>query len=185
MTARAFRGMLLCVALGVVGCSRSPSEASADPASKPTTTATGSTTSNAGSGPVGPMLADDQLRLLTAAPGDDAAAVIKDERARQQALGRSTIVYVGAKWCEPCQHFHKAAAAGKLDKAFPKLTIVEFDADADGDRLKRAGYRSQYIPLFIVPDENGRPTDKRMEGSVKGDGAVDEIVPRLRRILGS
>jgi thiol-disulfide isomerase/thioredoxin len=107
------------------------------------------------------------------------------ERARQAALGRSTIVYAGAKWCEPCQHFHKAAAAGKLDKAFPKLTIVEFDVDADGDRLKRAGYRSQYIPLFIVPDENGRPTDKRLEGSVKGDGAVDEIIPRLKRILSS
>jgi len=171
-------GALLCCAL--TACSKSPSEASADPQAKPASSAS----SDQGTlGPAGPLLADDQLRMLTAPPGDDAAEVVKAERARQVALGRSTIVYVGAKWCEPCQHFHKAAAAGKLDKAFPKLTIVEFDADADGDRLKRAGYRSQYIPLFIVPDENGRPTDKRMEGSVKGDGAVDEIVPRLKRIL--
>ncbi len=161
------------------GCSKSPTEA------VPDRSGTNPAANSAGGGPVGPMLADDQLRLLTAPAGDDVAEIIKAERARQAALGRSLLVYAGAKWCEPCQHFHKAAAAGKLDQAFPKLTIVEFDVDADGDRLRRAGYRSQFIPLFVVPDENGRATDRRVEGSVKGDGAVDEIVPRLKRILSS
>ena len=171
-----------------LACGKSPSEP--DKGTQGGTNGAKSTAPSASpaadqAGFAGPMLAEDQLRLMTAPPGDDVVAIVKAERARQAALGRSVIVYAGAKWCEPCQHFHKAAAAGKLDKAFPKLTIVEFDVDTDGDRLKRAGYRSKFIPLFVVPDENGQPTDRRLEGSVKGDGAVDEIVPRLRRILSS
>ena len=38
-------------------------------------------------------------------------------------------------------------------------------------------------PFFVVPDANGRATDKRFEGSVKGNGAVTNITPRLRQIL--
>jgi hypothetical protein len=39
------------------------------------------------------------------------------------------------------------------------------------------------IPLFVVPDASGRASDKRFEGSVKGDRAVSNIAPRLRQIL--
>lgn len=39
------------------------------------------------------------------------------------------------------------------------------------------------IPLLAVPGEDGRGTPLRIEGSVKGDRAVDEIVPRLQAIL--
>jgi thiol-disulfide isomerase/thioredoxin len=183
------------VGLALLGCGKSPepekSDRSADKKSAPPLSTSAAQNGNGQNGPsntggpVGPMLADDQLRMMPAPAGDDVTAIVKAERDRQAALGRTIIVYAGAKWCEPCQHFHKAAAAGKLDKAFPKLTIIEFDVDEDGDRLKKAGYRSKFIPLFIVPDENGRPTERRLEGSVKGNGAVDEIVPRLRQILGS
>jgi hypothetical protein len=90
---------------------------------------------------------------------------------------------VGAKWCEPCQNFHKAAAKGDLDGEFPDLTLLEFDLDEDRDRLATAGYVSQFIPLFAMPGPDGRASDKKFEGSVKGDGAVANIAPRLRSLL--
>ncbi len=93
------------------------------------------------------------------------------------------MVYVGAKWCEPCQSFHKAAAKGELDGEFPDLTLLEFDLDEDRDRLATAGYVSQYIPLFAMPASDGRASEKKFEGSVKGDGAVANIAPRLRSLL--
>jgi hypothetical protein len=170
----------------LLACGKSQPEAGSDPAAKPApaTSQADKSADNGAGGSMGPLLADDQVRMVEAPPGD-VVTIVREERARQAALGRSLIVYAGAKWCEPCQHFHHAAAEGKLDKAFPKLTVLEFDVDNDRERLSTAGYSSRFIPLFIVPDKDGKPTDKRMEGSIKGDGAVEEIVPRLRKLLES
>jgi thiol-disulfide isomerase/thioredoxin len=117
------------------------------------------------------------------APSGDAADVIRAERTRAIADGRTLVVYVGAKWCEPCQRFHQAAERGALDAEFPNLTFLAFDLDEARDRLIAAGYSSKLIPLFVLPDESGRATERRFEGGVKGDGAVANITPRLRALL--
>jgi thiol-disulfide isomerase/thioredoxin len=114
---------------------------------------------------------------------DEVAAVVRRELATAKSEGREVLVYVGATWCEPCQRFHESAARGELDQAFPRLTLVEFDLDRDGERLRAAGYASQYIPLFALPSADGRGTGKQIEGSIKGEGAVAEMTPRLRGLL--
>lgn len=115
--------------------------------------------------------------------GGDAAAAVRKEILREAADGRSVIVYVGATWCEPCQRFHEAAKLGKLDEEFPSLTFVEFDADEDKDRIAAAGYRSAYIPLFVKPGPDGRATDVRFQGSVKGPQAIGDITEKLKKLL--
>jgi hypothetical protein len=117
------------------------------------------------------------------APAGDVAAWVRGQRAELQAKGRSILLYEGAGWCEPCVAFHHAAEAGKLDAAFPTLTLLEFDADIDAERLALAGYGSRLIPLFAAIGEDGRGTGRQIEGGIKGDGAVDEIVARLRGLL--
>jgi thiol-disulfide isomerase/thioredoxin len=133
--------------------------------------------------PAGPLVLARGVRIVHAGPGSDAARVVMDERAHARSDGRDLVVYVGAKWCEPCQFFHKAAQRGELDAEFPDLTILEFDLDEDRDRLATAGYVSQFIPLFAMPGPDGRASDKKFEGSVKGGGAVANIAPRLRTLL--
>jgi hypothetical protein len=112
-----------------------------------------------------------------------AEGAVRSALAAATASKRRLVVYVGAPWCEPCQRFHQAAARGELDGTFPDLTLVEFDADADGERLAAAGYVSRYIPLFALPAGDGRASGKQIEGGIKGDGAVANIVPRLRELL--
>lgn len=114
---------------------------------------------------------------------EEVSVAVRRELASAKSEGREVLVYVGATWCEPCQRFHEAAARGELDAAFPRLTLVEFDLDRDGDRLRTSGYASQYIPLFALPGADGRGTGKQIEGSIKGNGAVAEITPRLRALL--
>jgi len=121
--------------------------------------------------------------MVKAGKDPDVAALVKAEAERESAQGRRVIVYVGATWCEPCQRFHQAANQGKLDQAFPKLTVLEFDADEDGSRLRRAGYVSKYIPLFVVPAADGRASTRTSEGGVKGEGAVANLIPKLRALL--
>lgn len=123
------------------------------------------------------------IRMVHAGVGSDAANVIREERERAAADGRDLIVYVGATWCEPCQVFHRAAQKGVLDDDFPNLTLIEFDLDRDRDRLTAAGYVGEYIPLFAVPGADGRASDRKFEGSVKGAGAIANIKPRLRKLL--
>lgn len=128
-------------------------------------------------------IVNNHVEFIAAAPGD-VATQIKDERAKMQKRNRTLVVYVGATWCEPCQRFHRAAQAGKLDKDFPRLSLLEFDLDADGERLQKAGYHPAYIPFFGMPGDDGRATERSFEGSIKGEGAVDDIKPKLQELIG-
>lgn len=116
---------------------------------------------------------------LVNAPAGDVAQVVVAARAVARAHGRAMMVYIGAVWCEPCQRFHHAAEQGELDAKFPALSLLVFDADRDGERLRAAGYAPGYIPYFGVPGEDGRGTSNGTEGGIKGDGAVAHIIPRL------
>jgi thiol-disulfide isomerase/thioredoxin len=122
------------------------------------------------------------IELVAAAAGD-VPTVVKRELARAAADRRQLLVYVGARWCEPCRRFHKAAAEHALDRDFPSLRLLEFDDDRDAARLASGGYASKFIPLFARPGADGRGSGRQIEGSVKGDAAVTEIVPRLRTLL--
>jgi thiol-disulfide isomerase/thioredoxin len=120
---------------------------------------------------------------LIEAPGGEVAPTVQRELARARADGRRLLVYVGARWCEPCRYFHEAAAAGQLDAIFPGLRLVEFDLDRDKDALEKAGYASRMIPLFALPREDGTGSGEQIEGSIKGPGAVAQIRPRLEALL--
>lgn len=100
------------------------------------------------------------------------------------AQGMRVLVYVGADWCEPCKRFHKSLASGELDEVLAGTKFVEFDADRDRAELRAAGYASNYIPLFSVPDHSGHASGRAIEGSIKGDDAVKrDLVPRLLSLL--
>lgn len=96
---------------------------------------------------------------------------------------RTLLVYAGATWCEPCQRFHQAALHGELDADFPSLTVLEFDIDRDRERLAQAGYTAKYIPLFVLPQTDGTASHQMSSGGIKGEGAVADLVPRLKQLL--
>jgi len=123
------------------------------------------------------------VEMIPAPPTGDVQDIVRGELERARADGHRVLVYVGAKWCEPCQRFHEAAAAGKVNDAFPGLRLIEFDLDRDRDRLSRAGYVSRMIPLFALPRYDGMASGEQIEGSIKGPGAVDQIKPRLQALL--
>jgi hypothetical protein len=126
-------------------------------------------------------IGDRGVRFVHADPGD-VAELMKKQLADAKSKNRDVLVYEGAKWCQPCQKFHEAAAKGELDATFPALTLVEFDADVDGERLLNAGYGSRFIPLFALPGADGKAAGKQIEGSVKGD-AIADLTPRLKTLL--
>ena len=123
------------------------------------------------------------MRLLASPATGSVESAVRDAWRGAAAERRTLVVYVGAAWCEPCQLFHHAAEQGELDATFPDLTFLEFDLDRDRERLASAGYVSKYIPLFALPTAAGVASGKQIEGGIKGDGAVDFIVPRLRAML--
>jgi thiol:disulfide interchange protein len=123
------------------------------------------------------------VETVAAAAEGGVQELVRREVARARDEGRPLLVYVGAKWCEPCQRFHDAAKAGQLDATFPGLRLLEFDLDRDRERLLEAGYASRMIPLFALPRADGTASGEQIEGSIKGDGAVAQIAPRLRALL--
>jgi len=123
------------------------------------------------------------VRIDPAPPTGDVEPIVRDALARAAAEKRRLVVYVGARWCEPCRRFHEAAARGQLDATFPDLTLLDFDLDRDGERLASAGYVSKYIPLFALPNADGTSSGKQVEGGIKGEGAVAFLTPRLQQLL--
>jgi len=118
------------------------------------------------------------------APPGDAAQVVQSTVASAPDPQR-VLVYVGAGWCEPCTRFHKAVEAGTLDDKLAGVVFVEFDADNDRARLAAAGYDGKLIPRFVRPSDDGSASQKRIEGGVKGDRAVENIMGRLTPLLPS
>jgi len=96
-----------------------------------------------------------------------------------------TLVYVGAPWCEPCRRFHDALKSGELDQALPGLRFIEYDFDTNKDALAAEGYSSRMVPLFAIPKPDGRASGRNINGSIKGEGAVGNILPRLQALLAS
>jgi hypothetical protein len=125
------------------------------------------------------------VQFVPAAADGDVSTLVNDARTAAERDRRRLLVYVGATWCEPCLAFHEAAARGELDAVFPGLTLLEFDADRDGERLKAAGYTSQLIPLFARPAADGRSSGVQTEGAMKGKDWVADITPRLQQLLTS
>jgi hypothetical protein len=124
-----------------------------------------------------------KLRVVDAPAEGDVDAVVRGALAQATEEKRTLVVYVGAKWCEPCQRFHHAAERGELDSTFPDVDMLGFDLDRDNERLAAAGYVSKLIPLFALPAPDGRASGKQVEGGIKGDGAVGFIAPRLKKML--
>jgi thiol-disulfide isomerase/thioredoxin len=123
------------------------------------------------------------VRVGDAAAGAD--AVVRDALKAAGADARTLVVYVGATWCEPCKRFHEAVERGELDRELANVRFLEFDADAHGDLLDRAGYGGKLIPRFVRPGADGRGGEARIEGGTKGDGAVKHIMARLGPLLAS
>lgn len=125
------------------------------------------------------------LRVETMAAPESGGVqeIVQKEFSRARSENRKLLVYVGASWCEPCQRFHEAANKGQLDTVFPGLRLLEFDLDRDRERLQQAGYSSKMIPLFVLPRADGTSSGEQIEGSIKGEGAVEQIRPRLQALL--
>lgn len=109
--------------------------------------------------------------------------VVRGAVADAETSGQRVVVYVGAEWCEPCTRFHKAVEAGGLDEQLAGVRFLEFDADRDQARLKAGGYSGRLIPRFAFPGDDGRFGGSKIEGGVKGEGAVDNIMKRLEPLL--
>jgi hypothetical protein len=124
-----------------------------------------------------------RLELVEAPAVEDIAPLVAQQLAGADHDGKRLLVYIGASWCEPCNHFHDAAAAGQLDDRFGQLRLLVFDDDRDSAALLRAGYSDRLIPLFAIPRADGTASDRHIEGSIKGDSAVAQIVPRLQALL--
>lgn len=132
--------------------------------------------------PTGPAVAP-RVELIDAPPAGDVAAYVAGELARGARDRTPVLVYVGAPWCEPCREFHAAAVSGRLDAALAPLRLLEFDLDRDDARLAAAGYRSELVPLFARPGDDGRASGAQTEGARTGGRYVEQLAPRVRALI--
>lgn len=165
-----FAAVLLGLWPCVVGCD-APTEPVAEP--PPSTTVTS-------------LEARAKPEILKADPGlAEGRAWVKAELSRAEADGRKLVIYVGASWCEPCVRFHDAVLSGELDRELAGVRFLELDADQH-ERIRGEadlGCASRMIPLFARPTAEGRCGAERVEGAIKGEGAVGFILPRLRVLI--
>lgn len=123
------------------------------------------------------------VRFVTPPVDGVVSTIMAAQLERAKAENRRVLLYAGASWCEPCRYFHEAVDRGELTGKVGALDLVAFDAQADAERMLLSGYESQFIPVFAVPNPDGKASGRHIEGSVKGAGAVDDLVPRLKVLL--
>lgn len=100
-----------------------------------------------------------KLELVASAPDLDVPTLVRSERLKAKAQGKTLVVYAGASWCPPCRRFREAALRGEFDDLLANLRLLEFDADRDRARLVSAGYVYVSVPYFARPAASGKPED--------------------------
>jgi len=124
------------------------------------------------------------VRFVTAPVDGVVSTIMAAQLERSKAEHRRVLLYAGASWCEPCRFFHEAVDRGELTGKLGALDLVAFDAQVDAERMLLSGYESQFIPLFAVPNPDGKASGRHIEGASKGAAAVnDDLVPRLKQLL--
>ena len=117
-----------------------------------------------------------KLRIVRPPPDAEVTSFVRTERLRAKADGRVLVVYAGAKWCDPCKHFHALAYGGKLDARLSRMELLEFDVDADTERLAGAGYKYRFIPYFALAGADGHAEKEiAVKTSTMTDSALDEL----------
>ena len=58
-----------------------------------------------------------------------------------------------------------------------------FDLDRDGAALAKAGYTSEYIPLFALPSPDGTASPRREFGGQHGVDNVALLSGKLHKLL--
>lgn len=119
-------------------------------------------------------------RLVVGAPDSDVLSLVRTERLRAKAEGRTLAVYVGADWCEPCRRFKQEIHAREGASPLDRITLLAFDADRDVERLAAAGYVFHSIPFLALPGPDGAPLETDEEGR-KGRAAPRALADRLER----
>lgn len=115
--------------------------------------------------------------LVPATPRVALDIVLPRQLREAAASDQDVLIYVGASWCAPCRSFHDALLDGRFDALLPGVRFVEFDNDADGDRLRAMGYRWTYVPLFARPRSDGSASGNQF-GGVPHE-ALEDPIPHL------
>lgn len=123
------------------------------------------------------------VRFITPPIDGAVSTILVAQQEKARAERRRVLLYAGAPWCEPCRFFHEAVDRGELTGRVGALDLVAFDGQVDAERMLLSGYESQLIPLFAVPGPDGKASGRHIEGSIKGPGAVEDLVPRLKALL--
>ncbi len=185
------RAFELLLVLSVLSAGCTPANQGAEPAPVPPALAAESEPPSAAppTPPASPPAAESPARapgpeiVLAATGGASVQDQVRSALSTAEADDRRLVVYVGATWCEPCRRFHDAVKAGQLDSQLAGVRFLEFDHDTHHDGLEAAGYIRRFVPLFAIPEADGRASSRVHHGAVKGPGAVDFILPRLRALL--
>jgi thiol-disulfide isomerase/thioredoxin len=154
-----------------------PTAASATATSATAASATATATS-AASAAADPAKSHAKVVVVEAAEDMDALSQIRTERLKAKTQGRVLVVYVGAKWCEPCRKFKQEIHSGALDGRLSAVTLLAFDADKDQDRLATVGYTFRFIPYVALPGADGQAVDSQ-EARGKGAAAWRELLGKL------
>jgi thiol-disulfide isomerase/thioredoxin len=114
------------------------------------------------------------------------AKTVKNELKQAAQDKKTLVVYVGATWCVPCQEFYKASLEPDFGRELSGIRLIKFDLDRHQTLLTRADYGSELIPLFVVPDAEGRGTDQRFYGTqYKGQEGAHDLKKRLLALTAS
>jgi hypothetical protein len=79
--------------------------------------------------------------------------------------------------------FQQQLHDGQVNAQLAHLTFLKFDEDRDAERLKAAGYSGEYVPRFVLPNADGKASDKRFEGVIKSNDMLAQIRSQLAQLV--
>jgi thiol-disulfide isomerase/thioredoxin len=118
-------------------------------------------------------------------PSSNILNVLKAEIPKAKELGQRPFAYFYADWCAPCKALRKSLDDGDplMMDAFRGTYIIQLNADTWSKKLAGTQFTVKAIPVLFELDQNGRPTDRKIDGGAWGEDIPRNMAPPLREFL--
>jgi len=103
---------------------------------------------------------------------------------RAKGKGLVPIVEFYADWCPPCRAFQQALEHPRMREALRGTLLIKVNAEDWQDKMKGTGYVVRSIPLFVLPNADGRPSDKILDGDKWRRPTPDAMAASIAKLLG-
>ncbi|WP_428025693.1 hypothetical protein [Arcobacter sp.] len=127
------------------------------------------------------LLKNDVIILKIYPNNDDLKTRLSEYRKIALTAGRTPLICLSARWCEPCQEMLVSLNHEDAKNLMKQVVIILIDIDDWGAYLYDNNIAPKCVPVFFNIDEDGSAGQLTVHGSAWDDDSIPDLITGVLR----